>query len=171
MKYLLALLCSCLIAEAQSFKVYELLIPKEKIGSFSTPQEMIAAASSGGATIVAYADLPVGKNGVWSLDQTHLVQYAEEIDTKGQVTKNAERKVGIEVHIELQSDGRFDVTYCHTRLPTWIPRNGHPGAFLPMFTTTSVTPGAIHLDNYLIMGGLTNQDGVLNIIIQRIESK
>jgi len=169
MKYLLPLLCCCLVAEAQSFKVYELLIPKDKFEDFQSPQEMIAAASSGGATIAAYADLPKGKNGVWILDQTHLVRYAEEIDTKGQVTKYADRKVGIEVQIELQADGRFDLTYCHTRLPTWIPRNGHPGAFLPIFTTTEVTPGPIYLDNYLLLGGLTNQDGVLNIIIQKIE--
>jgi hypothetical protein len=82
-----------------------------------------------------------------------------------------QRKVGVEVQIELQADGRFDVFYCHTRLEAWIPIRGHEGAFMPIFTSTELTLGSIYLDDYLLMGGLTNQDGVLNIIIQKIESK
>lgn len=171
MKYLLPLFCFCLVAQAQSFKVYELLIPNEKIESFSNPQEMIAAASSGGATIAAYADLPKGENGVWSFDQTHIVRFAEEVNAQGQPTKSTDRKVGIEVQIKLQEDGRFDVSYSNTRLEAWIPFSGHAGVFQPIFTTTQVTPGPIYLDDYMIMGGLTNQDGVLHIIIQKIESK
>jgi hypothetical protein len=171
MKYLLPLFCCCLVVEAQSFKVYELLIPKDKIENFSSPQEMIEAAGRGGATITAYADLPKDKNGVWSLDQTHIVRYAEEVNAQGQPTKSADRKVGIEVQIELQEDGRFDVSYSNTRLVAWIPFSEHAGVFQPIFTTTQVTPGPIYLDDYMIMGGLTNQDGVLHIIIQKIESK
>lgn len=132
---------------------------------------MIEAVGRGGATITAYAHLPESKNGVWSIDQTHLVRYAEELNAEGQVTKHADRKVGIEVQIELQADGRFDLTYCHTQLEAWMPFKEHEGAFLPIFTTTEVTPGPIHLNDYMIMGGLTNQDDVLNIVIQKIESK
>ena len=171
MKYLLPLLCCCLVAEAQSFKVYELLIPKDKIESFANPQEMIQAAERGGATITAYADLPKSKNGVWSIDQTYSVRYAEELDSSGHPVTFVDRKVGIEVQIELEADGSFDVTYCHTRLEAWIPFRGHEGSFLPIFTTTQVSPAPIQIDDYIIMGGLANQDGVLNIIIQKIESK
>ena len=169
MKYLLPLLFCCLVADAQSFKVYELLIAKDKIESFSSPQKMIEAAGHDGVTMTAYADLPKGKNGVWSLDQTHIVRYAEEVNAQGQSTKFADRKVGIEIRLELQEDGRFDVSYSNTRLVAWIPFSEHAGVFQPILTTTQLTPGPIYLDGYTAMGGLVNPDGVLQIIIQKIQ--
>jgi len=171
MKYLLPLLCCCLVADAQSFKVYELLIPKDKIESFSNPQEMIEAAGRGGATITAYADLPESKDGVWSIDQTYSVRYAEELDDQGDPVKFADRKVGLEVQIKELDDGIIDFTYCHTKLEAWIPFSLHQGALQPIFSTREITPGPFKLDDYIIMGGLVTQDGVLHIIIQKIASK
>jgi hypothetical protein len=159
------------MAEAQSFKVYELLIQKDKIADFSTTEEMIEAANDSDVKISAYADLPDGKNGVWQLDQTHLVRYAEKLDTSGEPIAFTDRKVGLLVRIEEQADGKIDVYYHHTKLEAWIPFSQHKNILQPIFTTTEITPGPINVNGFMAIGGLTNQDGVLHIIIQKIESK
>jgi hypothetical protein len=168
MKYFLTLLCLCVVAQAQSFKVYELLIPKDQLADYATLEAILAAANGGGVMITAYANIPEGENGVWLFDQTYLLRYSEAVDDSGKPISFTDKKVGLYIKISRQDDGRLNFVYNHTKLESWIPFSGHPGVFQPNFSTTEITPGPIHLDGYIVMGGLHTQDGVLNIIFEKI---
>ena len=170
MKYLLLFLYSCLIAEAQSFKVYELLVPKDKIESFSNPREMIDAVGHDGIKLIAFADLNNGENGLWSIDQAYSLEYAEEFDHLGEPITHATRKIGLQVSIKQQSNGQVEMKYSNTKLEEWIPIRMVPGAFQPIFSTGEMTTTFV-IEDYVVMGGLVTDDGVLIMIIHKIKSE
>lgn len=192
MKPLLVFLFCALSASTafgERFRVYELLISREKLDAIiegsaepgwalnpaDPPQLMpsnqgkafIDAIGESGVQLLAYAEASEVEPGKWRAKQSYMLDYMEP-GGQGKPAKKASRPVGVIFEVTAQDGDVYDYHYQHSSLETWVPSPNDRRQLLPIIDTVEIR-GEIIIDESVLMGGLVKDDSILHIVFEKVE--